>query len=225
MKGLELAARDAARGVLTTEQKNDIRASVGGLDRGDGRPRRPAQRHRGEGGSGRAAPGPGAGGLAARRHGAVRRRAQLRRRVRLRDPGPAPGQARDRHAGGAVLRRGAGADRCVRAGPGPAVCIVSMAISGEPTHLRRLADAPAAQAPGGPASSSASGRRTMPASTRRPGAGRWRPTSTCRPSRPPWRPSWPPRTATRSPADDSARGRAGIRPGPADAGVTTRFWA
>lgn len=31
IKGLELAARDAARGVLTPEQKADIRASIGGL--------------------------------------------------------------------------------------------------------------------------------------------------------------------------------------------------
>lgn len=31
LKGLELAARDAVRGVLTADQKNDIRASIGGL--------------------------------------------------------------------------------------------------------------------------------------------------------------------------------------------------
>ena len=48
LKGLELAARDAARGVLTPEQKTDIRASITALiddleDRDDKRPIQPAK--------------------------------------------------------------------------------------------------------------------------------------------------------------------------------------
>ncbi|MBY0258777.1 AI-2E family transporter [Methylobacterium sp.] len=140
VKGLELAARDAARGVLTTEQKSDIRASVGGLidelaDRDD-----------------------------------LRSDTEVKADPDAPRPEPVPetwrttgtvlcvaGRSFVDESACAILaqllaKRGIGA-RVVpfadvaraRIGdfdPGPAklVCIVSMAINGEPTHLRRLAE-------------------------------------------------------------------------------------
>ncbi|MGU3361725.1 AI-2E family transporter [Methylobacterium sp. M6A4_1b] len=140
VKGLELAARDAARGVLTTEQKNDIRASVGGLieemaDRDDLRSDTEAKADPG-------APRPEPVPEAWRPAGTVLCVA---------------GRSFVDESACAILaqllaKRGIGA-RVVPFGdvararigafdPGPArlVCIVSMAISGEPTHLRRLTE-------------------------------------------------------------------------------------
>ncbi|MCJ2033647.1 AI-2E family transporter [Methylobacterium sp. J-068] len=140
VKGLELAARDAARGVLTAEQKGDIRASVAGLidelaDRDDLR-----------------------GDIEAKADPDAPR------------PAPVPeiwrpegtvlcvaGRSFVDEAACAILaqllgKRGIGARvvpfsdvarlRIDAFDPGPArlLCIVSMAISGEPTHLRRLAE-------------------------------------------------------------------------------------
>ncbi|KQO71930.1 hypothetical protein ASG63_09240 [Methylobacterium sp. Leaf94] len=140
VRGLELAARDAARGVLTTEQKNDIRASVGGLieemaDRDDLRGDTEAK-------ADPDAPRPDPVPEAWRPDGTVLCVA---------------GRSFVDEAACAILaqllaKRGIGtrvvpfADvaraRIDAFDPGPAklVCIVSMAISGEPTHLRRLAD-------------------------------------------------------------------------------------
>jgi predicted PurR-regulated permease PerM len=140
VKGLELAARDAARGVLTTEQKNDIRASVGGLieemaDRDDLRSDTEAK-------ADPDAPRPDPVPEAWRPDGTVLCVA---------------GRSFVDESACAILaqllaKRGIGtrvvpfADvaraRIDALDPGPAqlVCIVSMAISGEPTHLRRLAD-------------------------------------------------------------------------------------
>ncbi|MCJ2047500.1 AI-2E family transporter [Methylobacterium sp. J-078] len=140
VKGLELAARDAARGVLTTEQKSDIRASVGGLidelaDRDDLRSDTEAK-------ADPDAPRPEPVPEAWRTTGTVLCVA---------------GRSFVDESACAILaqllaKRGIGA-RVVpfadvaraRIGdfdPGPAklVCIVSMAINGEPTHLRRLAE-------------------------------------------------------------------------------------
>ncbi|POR42681.1 AI-2E family transporter [Methylobacterium sp. V23] len=140
VKGLELAARDAARGVLTTEQKNDIRASVGGLieemaDRDDLRSDTEAK-------ADPDAPRPDPVPEAWRPDGTVLCVA---------------GRSFVDESACAILaqllaKRGIGtrvvpfADvaraRIDAFDPGPAqlICIVSMAISGEPTHLRRLAD-------------------------------------------------------------------------------------
>lgn len=159
LKGLELAARDAARGVLTLEQKNDIRASVTELvdalaDRDDGVPASPA---------------------AVRDHAKADPDAV---HPRERDAVP-PAWSQD----GAVLcvagrgfidtpaaailaqllaKRGLGTrivpfgdvSRAKIAGfePGAArmVCIVSLAISGEPGHLRRLVERLRHRMPGVP---------------------------------------------------------------------------
>jgi predicted PurR-regulated permease PerM len=140
IKGLELAARDAARGVLTAEQRNDISASVGGLiealvDRDDLR------------GDTEAKADPDAP-----------------RPVPVPEAWNAPGTvlcvAGRSFVDGAACailaqllnKRGIGARvvpfsdvarlRIDAFDPGPAklTCIVSMAIAGEPTHLRRLAE-------------------------------------------------------------------------------------
>jgi hypothetical protein len=140
VKGLELAARDAARGVLTTEQKSDIRASVGGLieemaDRDDLRSDTEAKA---DPDAPRPDPVPEAWGA----DGTVLCVA---------------GRSFVDESACAILaqllaKRGIGARvvpfadvaraRIAAFDPGPArlVCIVSMAISGEPTHLRRLAE-------------------------------------------------------------------------------------
>jgi predicted PurR-regulated permease PerM len=134
LKGLELAARDAVRGVLTADQKNDIRTSIGGLieemaDRED-LPQEGAP----------AVPPPSDIPAAWREKGAVICVA---------------GRSFVDDAACAILaqllaRRGIGTrvvpfSDLARANietfePGPArmICVVSLAISGEPTHVRRL---------------------------------------------------------------------------------------
>ncbi|MDR7037075.1 putative PurR-regulated permease PerM [Methylobacterium sp. BE186] len=155
LRGLELAARDAARGVLTPEQKTAIRASVTELveelsSRADETPEAPAAAaHRLVTGGERNAPAcgrepitpaPGSVGEAWRREGAV---------LCVAGRGFVDGAA------AAILaqlleKRGIGTrivpfSEVARAridafSPGPAriACIISLAISGEPTHLRRL---------------------------------------------------------------------------------------
>ncbi len=139
IKGLELAARDAARGVLTPEQKADIRASIGGLIE------EMAERDDVKLETGRADP-------------------------EIADAPPldpswqaegtvlcVAGRSFVDDSACAILaqllqKRGIGV-RTVSFGevarariegfePGPArlICVVSTAISGEPTHLRRLVD-------------------------------------------------------------------------------------
>lgn len=140
IRGLELAARDAARGVLTSEQKNDIRTSVGGLieelaDRDDLRGDTEAK-------ADPDAPRPTPVPEVWRPAGTVLCVA---------------GRSFVDEAACAILaqlltKRGIGA-RVVPfsdvararigefdAGPAKLVCVVSMAISGEPTHLRRLGE-------------------------------------------------------------------------------------
>ncbi|GJE42194.1 hypothetical protein AEGHOMDF_1365 [Methylobacterium soli] len=158
VRGLELAARDAARGVLTPEQKTDIRASLTGLieelaERADETPERPDQ----DGGRlvkdsastdpvcGRMPIDSGTAGSEAlpapwRQEGAVL---------------CVSGRGFVDEAAAAILaqlltRRGIGArvvgfsdlarSRIENFDPGPArmICIISLAISGEPTHLRNL---------------------------------------------------------------------------------------
>ncbi|WP_336486135.1 AI-2E family transporter [Methylobacterium nigriterrae] len=158
MKGLELAARDAARGVLTPEQKNDIRASLAGLidelaERADETPEPGASAARrlvtggsgGEPACGREpivpdAPPPEAMPEPWGREGAV---------LCIAGRGFVDGAAA-RILAQLLARRGIGTrvvafSEVARANveafePGPArmVCIISLAISGEPTHLRRL---------------------------------------------------------------------------------------
>lgn len=136
IKGLELAARDAARGVLTPEQKADIRQSLSGLveEMDDHEDAAADPDERGDG---------AAGSVASRtQEGAVLCVA---------------GRSFVDGAACAILvqllgKRGIGARvvpfsdvaraRIDSFDPGSAriVCIVSTAISGEPTHLRRLAE-------------------------------------------------------------------------------------
>ena len=158
MRGLELAARDAARGVLTPEQKNDIRASLASLieelaERADETPERPDQEGRQLVMSGAATdPAPG--------------RAPTVSDIPAPDAIPEPwrqegavlcvsGRGFVDGAAAAILaqlltKRGIGArvvgfsdlarSRIESFEPGPArmACIISLAISGEPTHLRNL---------------------------------------------------------------------------------------
>ncbi|KAB1073044.1 AI-2E family transporter [Methylobacterium planeticum] len=158
MKGLELAARDAARGVLTAEQKTDIRASLAGLieelaehadestPRADAEPNRLMLSRAGvDPACGRepvvpGAPSPDAVPQPWRQEGAV---------LCVSGRGFVDGAA------AAILaqllaKRGIGTrvvtfselsrSRIATFDPGPALmaCIVSLAVSGEPTHLRRL---------------------------------------------------------------------------------------
>ena len=157
LKGLELAARDAARGVLTPEQKSAIRESLSGLIeelavRSDETPEAPtaAARRLITGGERTApacgrepiAPAPSAIPEAWRQEGAVLCVA---------------GRGFVDEAAAAILaqllaKRGIGTrvvpfSDVARAridgfAPGPAriACIISLAISGEPTHLRRLVE-------------------------------------------------------------------------------------
>ncbi|MCK2054288.1 AI-2E family transporter [Methylobacterium sp. 37f] len=140
VKGLELAARDAARGVLTTDQKTDIRTSVGGLiaemaDRDDLRSDTEAK-------ADPDAPRPEPVPETWRPAGTVLCVA---------------GRSFVDESACAILaqllgKRGIGVRvvpfsdvsraKIADLDPGPAklVCIVSMAISGEPTHLRRLTE-------------------------------------------------------------------------------------
>jgi predicted PurR-regulated permease PerM len=149
LKALELAARDAARGVLTARQKAAMRVALGELiadlaDRSD-----MATEAAGQGGSGSGdgacSPlpmGPAPDGLAAawRRQGAVL---------------CISGRGFLDEAAAAILtqileKRGIGARtvpfaeasgaRIGRFEPGPAqmTCVISLALDGEPTHLRRL---------------------------------------------------------------------------------------
>ncbi|MFJ7438751.1 AI-2E family transporter [Methylorubrum thiocyanatum] len=156
LKGLELAARDAARGVLTPDQKDEIRASITALvedleDREDAVPDPDSKPGR------LISAGAGEGESACKSDPIPRS-----------DPDDLPAAWR---ADGAVLlvsgrgfldgaataiadqllrKRGFGTRQVpfaevarVRIGewnPGPAqaVCVISLALSGEPTHLRRL---------------------------------------------------------------------------------------
>ena len=150
VKGLELAARDAARGVLTVEQKSAIRESVTELidelaGQPDAEPEPPlTERADAEGsrpGTVPFAPGPATVPEVWAREGAVLCVA---------------GRGFLDEAAAAILaqllaKRGLGVrtvafSELARAridgfDPGPArmACIVSLAIRGEPTHLRRLA--------------------------------------------------------------------------------------
>ncbi|AWN39299.1 AI-2E family transporter [Methylobacterium durans] len=157
MRGLELAARDAARGVLTPEQKTAIRASVTELvaelsARSDETPEAPAAAaHRLVTGGERNAPAcgrepitpaPGSLGEAWRREGAV---------LCVAGRGFVDGAAATILAQ-LLEKRGIGTRivpfsdvaraRIDAFDPGPAriACIISLAISGEPTHLRRLVE-------------------------------------------------------------------------------------
>ncbi|KQT93050.1 hypothetical protein ASG60_06460 [Methylobacterium sp. Leaf469] len=136
IRGLELAARDAARGVLTTEQKADIRQSLAGLvedlaereDEGADPP--DAEEARTGVTAAWAEPGTVlcVSGRSFVDESACAILAQL---LRTRGIGA-------RTVPFAELARA----RIDTFDPGPArlACIVSTAISGEPTHLRRLAE-------------------------------------------------------------------------------------
>ncbi|KQQ23570.1 hypothetical protein ASF53_04325 [Methylobacterium sp. Leaf123] len=158
LKGLELASRDAARGVLTPSQKDEIRASITALveeleDREDAVPDPASKSTRlfeGAGGTGEAE--------SACKNGPIA------------DPDPGELPAAWRADGAVLLVSGRGfldgaataiADQLLRKrgfgtrqvpfadvarvriaewqpGPAQAVCVISLALSGEPTHLRRL---------------------------------------------------------------------------------------
>ena len=156
LRGLELAARDAARGVLTPDQKEDIRASISALvedleDRADKTPEPGAKAARlipggtgdGEGAcSAEPIPDPSPDDLpeAWRREGAV---------LLVSGRGFLDGAAAA-IADQLLRKRGFGTRQVpfsevarVRIadwdpGPAQAVCVLSLALSGEPTHLRRL---------------------------------------------------------------------------------------
>lgn len=156
LKGLELAARDAARGVLTPDQKDEIRASITALvedleEREDAVPDAAAK-------SGRLLPGGSDEGESACKSDPIP------------EPGPDDLPEAWRADGAVILVSGRGfldgaataiADQLLRKrgfgtrqvpfaevarvrigawepGPAQAVCVISLALSGEPTHLRRL---------------------------------------------------------------------------------------
>ncbi|TXM71425.1 AI-2E family transporter [Methylobacterium sp. WL12] len=148
LKGLELAARDAARGVLTLDQKSDIRASVSELvdalaERDDRVPTPAASEFKPTGDAPAAAtPDPDAIPPAWSQDGAV---LCVAGRGFIDTPAATI-------LAQLLAKRGLGT-RIVSFGevsrakiadfdPGAAriVCIVSLAISGEPAHLRRLVD-------------------------------------------------------------------------------------
>ena len=148
LKGLELAARDAARGVLTLDQKSDIRASVSELvdalaERDDRVPTPAASESQPTGDAQAAAtPDPDAIPPAWSQDGAV---LCVAGRGFIDTPAATI-------LAQLLAKRGLGT-RIVSFGevsrakiadfdPGAAriVCIVSLAISGEPAHLRRLVD-------------------------------------------------------------------------------------
>ena len=158
LKGLELASRDAARGVLTPSQKDEIRASITALvedleDREDAVPdpaSKPTRLFDGAGAAG--------DGESACKNGPIA------------DPDPDELPAAWQADGAVLLVSGRGfldgaataiADQLLRKrgfgtrqvpfaevarvriaewqpGPAQAVCVISLALSGEPTHLRRL---------------------------------------------------------------------------------------
>ena len=156
LKGLELAARDAARGVLTPDQKDEIRASITALveeleDRADAVPD-PAFK------ASRLIPDATSEGESACKSDPI--------------PEPNPDELPDawRRDGAVLLVSGRGfldgaataiADQLLRKrgfgtrqvpfaevarvriggwepGPAQAICVISLALGGEPTHLRRL---------------------------------------------------------------------------------------
>ncbi|MCJ2124674.1 AI-2E family transporter [Methylobacterium sp. J-077] len=145
LKGLELAARDAARGVLTTQQKGAMRTALGELiadlsERGDA-----VAETAGEGGEQACSPMPIGPSPDALPEAWTRRGAVL----------CVSGRGFLDEAAAAILaqileKRGIGirtvpfaeasSARIGRFEPGPVrmACVVSLALSGEPTHLRRL---------------------------------------------------------------------------------------
>ncbi|WP_455976127.1 AI-2E family transporter [Methylorubrum populi] len=155
LKGLELAARDAARGVLTPSQKDEIRASITALvedleDREDGLPEPSVKSARtaAEGSEEESAcknepiPDPDPDDLpeAWRQDGAV---------ILVSGRGFLDGAA-TAIADQLLRKRGFGTRQVPFAevararigdwnpGPAQAVCVISLALAGEPTHLRRL---------------------------------------------------------------------------------------
>ena len=158
LKGLELAARDAARGVLTLDQKSGIRASVSelvdALDERDDRAPTPSASEVNPTGAVPAAPTPGSDAIpqAWSQDGAV---LCVAGRGFIDTPAATI-------LAQLLSKRGLGT-RIVSFGevsrakignfdPGAAriVCIVSLAISGEPAHLRRLVDRLQRRMPGVP---------------------------------------------------------------------------
>lgn len=146
LKALELAARDAARGVLTARQKAAMRTALGELiadlaDRSDTVAEAAGQ----GGGDGACSPlpmGPAPDGLAAAwtRQGAV---LCISGRGFLDEAAAAIlAQILEKRGIGArtVPFAAASAARIGRFEPGPAqlACIISLGLDGEPTHLRRL---------------------------------------------------------------------------------------
>ncbi|MCJ2071251.1 AI-2E family transporter [Methylobacterium sp. J-030] len=149
LKALELAARDAARGVLTARQKAAMRTALGELiadlaDRSDAVTQAAGQGG-GAAGEGACSPlpmGPAPDGLAAAwtRQGAV---LCISGRGFLDEAAAAIlAQILEKRGIGArtVPFAEASAARIGRFEPGPArmVCIISLVLDGEPTHLRRL---------------------------------------------------------------------------------------
>ena len=149
LKALELAARDAARGVLTARQKAAMRTALGELiadlaDRSDMVAEAAGQGGSGSG-EGTCSPlpmGPAPDGLAAawRRQGAV---LCISGRGFLDEAAAAIlTQILEKRGIGArtVSFSEASAARIGRFEPGPAqmTCVISLALDGEPTHLRRL---------------------------------------------------------------------------------------
>ncbi|MCJ2028677.1 AI-2E family transporter [Methylobacterium sp. J-043] len=153
LKGLELASRDAARGVLTPSQKDEIRASITALvedleDREDAAPDPASKSAKLFDGDGEGAcknepiadPEPGELPEAWRADGAV---------LLVSGRGFLDGAA-TAIADQLLRKRGFGTRQVPFAevarvhiaewepGPAQAVCVISLALSGEPTHLRRL---------------------------------------------------------------------------------------
>ncbi|MCP1550499.1 MULTISPECIES: AI-2E family transporter [Methylorubrum] len=153
LKGLELASRDAARGVLTPSQKDEIRASITALvedleDREDAAPDPASKSAKLFEGDGEGAcknepiadPEPGELPEAWRADGAV---------LLVSGRGFLDGAA-TAIADQLLRKRGFGTRQVPFAevarvhiaewepGPAQAVCVISLALSGEPTHLRRL---------------------------------------------------------------------------------------
>jgi len=157
LKGLELAARDAARGVLTTQQKGAMRTALGELiadlsERSDA-----ATEAAGEGGENACSPMPIGPAPETLPEAWTRKGAVL----------CVSGRGFLDEAAAAILaqileKRGIGirtvpfseasSARIGRFEPGPArmACVVSLALNGEPTHLRRLVERLQARMPGVP---------------------------------------------------------------------------
>jgi len=152
LKGLELAARDAARGVLTQAQKADIRTSITALiddleDRDDIRPEPPGGPARQLGASDDpvcddepVAADPASLPPEWRADGAV---ICVAGRGFLDEPAAAiVAQLLRKHGFGTALvpfsETAKARIEAWRPGPARMLCVVSLAISGEPAHLRRL---------------------------------------------------------------------------------------